>query len=75
MTTAEKIVEKVRHMSEVDAERLLEFINSSSFRSSPRMRKPAPPILPSLEDFRKDLPYQAISAGDFCQEMRDAERY
>ncbi|MGZ8219736.1 hypothetical protein [Methylomagnum sp.] len=29
--------------------------------------------LPSLEDFRKDLPWQTISAGDFCREMREAE--
>jgi hypothetical protein len=31
--------------------------------------------LPSLAAFRATLPPQTVSAGDFCREMRDEDRY
>jgi hypothetical protein len=31
--------------------------------------------LPSMAEFRASLPMQEKSAGDFCREMRDGERY
>jgi hypothetical protein len=31
--------------------------------------------LPSMAEFRATLPMQEKSAGEFCREMRDGERY
>jgi hypothetical protein len=31
-------------------------------------------VLPSMAEFRAGLPMQAVSAGEFCRDMRDEER-
>lgn len=31
-------------------------------------------VLPSMAEFRAGLPMQAVSAGEFCRDMRDGER-
>ena len=33
------------------------------------------PVLPSLTKFRATLPRQEVHAGQFCQLMRDEDRY
>jgi hypothetical protein len=34
-----------------------------------------PLLLPSLAEFRANMPMQSISAGEFCRTMREEDRY